>query len=164
MRLDKSIKIGVQIAPVVPFIGESLEAGLLNLSAGGLALAVREPAHLPPKGAELRIHFRLPGKLLLQCRGKIHRISETPSNEIVLGIKFDKVPAGIVRELNHMCEDDAACDRRIQNNGHPWCDPFCSFRSLCAKPARVDENPVLRPERFPFEIALQQMEKISTIP
>ena len=155
LKIDHSVKVPVQISPILPFIGKTFEAESINISAGGMALKVdMGPAQdKGKKGTQIKIFFRLPGHPLQECKGKITHQFELDSKETMIGIKFTKASAKIVELLNHMAMDDEACDQRIKQEATPWCLPVCSFHCLCRKPLRTPTLDTKQLEKF--EIALQ---------
>jgi c-di-GMP-binding flagellar brake protein YcgR len=155
IRIDRSVRIALQIFPVMPFLGHPIDAGLVNLSPGGLALAIdpNEKSEGLKKGRLVKIHFRLPGMPLEECAGLIGHNYLTQQGERVVGIRFTKVSAGVIKELERMCVDNTACDRRVRENQNVWCMPTCGFYSLCRKPIRQEDGNIAMPD--PLEISLQ---------
>ena len=135
-------------------MGPSVEAALVNLSVGGMALllnGVDVSARLS-RGARLRVHFRLPGMPLSQCRGLVtHAVTDRKSGWLRLGVRFVAAPASLVQRIRRMEIDDEACDARAIETAQPRCDLACSFHSLCHKPFRDLSGS----GRNQFEIALQ---------
>jgi hypothetical protein len=158
LRVDRSVKIPIHLFPKMPFIGQPVSAFLLNLSAGGMALSVDcESLERPiPRGTDLKIHFRLPGRPLQECRGRVTHSFKSQSDHIMLGIKFEKCPDHLMEELEAMSADNEACDYRIEQTRDPWCVPTCSFFDLCRKPIRPATAAMPTLERL--EIALQARE------
>lgn len=152
LRLDRSVRIPVQISPVLPFLGESLFATLLNLSGGGVALFFEDdPASNQMKrGCKLRIHLRLPGAPLWECRGVVSRRLKTSKGHF-LGIRFTHRPAGLIHHIEQMALENDRCDDRIDEK-HPWCDANCAYLSLCRKSIRLTPTDAAIDE---LEIALQ---------
>jgi hypothetical protein len=144
---------------VLPFLGLAVDANLLNISAGGMAIVIHKLGgkNKINKGLKSKIHFRLPGRPLCECLGVItHRI-ELNESETFLGIRFTKVPASLVDAIHKMADDNERCDIRIRDQETPWCESQCSFYSLCRKPLRQLNS---HSHRFPeFEIAFQDVEK-----
>jgi len=154
LRIDRAVKIPVQIFPHIPFIGKSIEVGLLNISGGGMALIVdvEGQAKLLKRGASIRVHFNIPGLGLHHCKGKISHLIRPDKSRCFLGINFLNPPAKLIKLLNHMAEDNFSCDQRIQEQRQPWCDINCSYHFLCRKPIRILSEKM---GQKPLEIALQ---------
>lgn len=142
LRIDRSVRISVQIFPVMPFLGEPVEAILSNISPGGMALTVKDDRYENElkKGRQIRIHVRMPGSAIEECRGTVTH-SYINRSAHVLGVRFTKISSELLKELQHMSKDNAACDTRIASGDNAWCLPTCSFYALCRKPLRLtDEN------------------------
>jgi c-di-GMP-binding flagellar brake protein YcgR len=157
LKIDRSVKIPVQLFPVLPFIGHAVEASLVNISSGGMALLLQEPDAFKKlkKGTPIKLHFHLPGRHLQQCRAKLtHKLDSDP-HQVLLGLKFFKPPAGLIKALSRMAQDEANCERRIQEAERPWCDIRCTFHNLCRKPTRILPH---TPNQNHIEIALQSIE------
>jgi hypothetical protein len=156
LKLDRLVRVPVQIFPVLPFLGAAVDGAILNLSAGGMALMVDVPSGETKlsTGRSLRIHFRLPGMPLTECRAIItHADKENGNGWLRLGIRFEKAAAALARRIQVMAKDDEACDTRITQTARPRCELSCSFHSLCGKPIRqADESA----HAVQFEIALQK--------
>jgi hypothetical protein len=141
------------VFPVLPFVGPTIEGALVNLSAGGMALLLDTDARAARlvKGARLRVHFRLPGLPLTECKALItHARPDRASGWMRLGLRFISAPARLADRINKMVTDDETCDARVRDNGDTRCDLACSFHSLCHKPFRL-----LGVAGAQFEIALQ---------
>lgn len=148
------MRVPVQIFPVLPFVGPSVEAALVNLSVGGMALLLNVglSARLA-RGARLRVHFRLPGLPLSQCRGIVtHSVADRKSGWLRLGVRFLTAPTLLTERIRRMETDDEACDARAHEMAQPRCDLACSFHSLCHKPFREAGAAI----NSQFEIALQR--------
>jgi hypothetical protein len=161
LKIDRSVRVPIQLFPRMPFIGETLPASLVNLSAGGLAfsLETETPKKVPKRGTEIKIHFRLPGKPLQECWGVITHTWESDFG-LTMGVKFTRIPAQLKHEFEIMAVDNGTCDTRIEQSRDPWCIPTCSFYDLCRKPIRpnpTDDSPMDR-----FEISIQSHEKMGT--
>lgn len=158
LRVDKSVKIPVQIFPVLPFIGESIEAALVNISLGGMALVMDASATEGKlrRRSKIKIHFRLPGQPLSDCSALVSHLIKTSDGQSFLGIRFLKTPASFQGLISKMISDTDRCDARIIEGDHPFCETSCAYHSLCRKPLRM-ENP-LTPVSLGFEIAFQQVE------
>jgi hypothetical protein len=154
LRVDRALRVKVQLFPVMPFIGESIEAGLINLSEGGLGLVIlsSERHAQIKKGEKYKIHFRLPGQPMRECAGTVQRLSQLNDARHFVGIKFSKIPQNLKKLFALMVEENDQCDYRIRES-RPFCDPACSYRSLCRKPIRALEHGAT--EHAHFEIALQ---------
>ena len=106
------------------------------------------------KGGTLKIHFRLPGSILTECRAVIsHRYKLDETNDY-LGLKFTNKPLVLSRAIHQMAFDNEMCDRHIQEMSRPWCDPSCAFLGLCRKPLREKQGSP-RLSNIPLEIAIQ---------
>ncbi len=157
LRIDRSVRISVQLFPVLPFLGESIDVGLVNISPGGLALSIADAAHHKElkKGHEVRVHIRLPGLAIEECTGTVTRRYSTAGGKNVVGVKFTKVSAAVSKELVRMSKDNALCDQRVASGEHAWCLPTCSFYSLCRKPLRLDDG---RANEGPLELSFQRID------
>lgn len=154
LRVDRALRVKVQLFPVMPFIGESIEAGLINLSEGGMGLVILSADHHTrvQKGEKYKIHFRLPGQPLRECIGTVQRLSSLNGDRDFVGLKFSKIPHSLKKLFAQMVEENDQCDYRIRES-RPFCDPACSYRSLCRKPIHALEKGAA--EHPHFEIALQ---------
>jgi hypothetical protein len=157
LKIDRSVRVPVQLASLIPFIGNFVEAGLINISEGGMALVLRMEEPSPQKmarGQNIKVHFHLPGRPLQECQAQVRHRFHYADGRIALGIRFTRIGQSLVKDLRRMAEDFENCERRIDaaGDGHPWCDVLCAFHPLCRKPLRVvsSEMPSL-----PLEIALQ---------
>jgi hypothetical protein len=161
LRIDRSVRVPVHLFTKMPFIGEAISASLINLSAGGMALGLDGvvPRKTPKKGGRLKIHFRLPGRPLQECWGVVTHVIESGTKGISIGIRFERCPAQLQQELEHMANDNHACDVRIEQKGNAWCLPTCSFMDLCRKPIRPEPAHSSAIERI--EIALQTHDEIT---
>lgn len=138
LRIDRTVRVPVHLFPKMPFIGQAISATLINLSAGGMALAIdgTSSKNFSFKKNRIKIHFRLPGKPLQECWGRVTHTWESQSNGCTVGIRFEKCPAQLKQELESMAADNEACDTRIEQTQEAWCIPTCSFFDLCRKPIR----------------------------
>jgi len=156
LRTDRLLRVPVQVFPVLPFVGPSVEGAIVNLSTGGMALLLQtegKKARLA-RGGRLRVHFRLPGLPLTQCRGIItHAVMDRATGWLRLGVRFLKTPAVLSERINRMVTDDAACDARMDESSQPSCNLACAFHSLCSKPIRETAGAL---PGVQFEIALQR--------
>ncbi|MFN0118257.1 MAG: PilZ domain-containing protein [Elusimicrobiota bacterium] len=154
LRIDQSIKVQVQIFPVMPFIGETLYAQLVNISEGGMSLQLNSLNEKPIKqGQKITLHLRIPGKHPVHCSGKILHVFSLKKGDF-LGVKFLKSAGKFGKEIKAMVEDNGACEDRLQQMV-PWCDVSCSFHQLCRKPFRVKS--LERSSLQSFEIAIQAL-------
>ena len=156
LRTDRLLRVPVQVFPVLPFVGPSVEGAIINLSTGGMALLLNTEGSRAKltRGARLRVHFRLPGLPLTQCRGVItHAVTDRPSGWLRLGVRFVSTPSALSDRINRMVTDDGACDARMDDSNQARCDLACSFHSLCSKPIRETAG---LPAGAQFEIALQR--------
>lgn len=138
LRIDRSVRVPVQIAPILPFLGDAVGADSINISEGGIALKVpgMPGTERLERDARIRIHIRLPGRPLLSCTGIVRHKVAADKGGIFLGILFRDLPVGIRMEIERMAVDNELCDDRIERERSPWCLPTCSFRGLCRKPIR----------------------------
>lgn len=153
------VKIPVHLFPKMPFIGETVSAVLVNLSAGGMALTIDSGMlndHPISRKAHLKIHFRLPGKPLQGCKGVVTHILKNDPTKIFIGIRFESCPEHLAKEIEAMAADNEACDYRIEQTKDPWCVPNCAFFELCRKPIRPAAHHASTMDRL--EIALQSNE------
>ena len=157
LKIDKSVRVLVQLFPVMPFIGETMEAQLINISEGGISLRLIYPEKYPSlaRGSKVRLHLRLPGHPLSECRGEITHALKAGETEPMLGIRFQKPPAALMKEIRHMATDSDRCDRRTRDQA-PWCDISCTFHNLCRKPIRITQD--VENADLLMEIALQRVE------
>jgi hypothetical protein len=160
LKIDRRLRVQVQLHPVMPFIGESVDAVLVNLSEGGMALMIprgRKKDRPPiPRGAKIKIHFRLPGGPLRECLAAVSHSVRTKQGDDIIGLRFLGVPAGLRDVFRQMLADNEACDDRVRLHDYAWCDPSCAFSALCRKPIR-NENPAFL-DVSAIEIALQYAE------
>jgi c-di-GMP-binding flagellar brake protein YcgR len=158
LRIDRSVQIQIQLFPVMPFIGESIHARLINISEGGMGLLL-ENADMRKQiklGTKMKIHFRLPGKPLRQCTALVGHNLNMKDGLFFIGLRFVKTGSGLSREIHEMAKDNELCDGRIADHVSPWCDISCSFHNLCRKPLRLSRDNA--PPLPSFEIALQTAE------
>lgn len=154
--MDRLLRVPVQVYPVLPFVGPSVEGALVNLSTGGMALFLNTESSGTrlARGGKLRVHFRLPGIPLSECRGVItHAVTDRASGWLRLGVRFLKTPPALAQRIARMVIDNAACDARMDEQSQPRCDLSCAFHSLCNKPIRDTSGSLPGPQ---FEIALQR--------
>ncbi len=153
IRVDRAVRVPVQLFPILPFVGTPCEAVLVNLSAGGMGLLLENDGEGLAKGTKLVVHFRLPGLPLTECRGTVsNHIAGKKSAWIRIGVKFQKAPVNLTERIQKMINDDAVCDARMFESADPRCDTACSFHSLCHKPIRVGGHT----QHAQFEISLQR--------
>jgi hypothetical protein len=154
--MDRLVRVPVQVFPVLPFVGPTVEGALVNLSSGGMALLIANEAGTArlARGTRLRVHFRLPGLPLTQCKGTVTHAAPSAGNGwLRLGVKFMQFPASLNDRIQRMLIDDAACDARMADAAEPRCDLACAFHSLCSKPIRLVAGGM---SAVQFEIALQR--------
>jgi len=139
LKLDRTVRVPVQVCPVMPFLGRNIEAILLNISAGGMSISVGESSRFPQlkKKTALKIHFHFPGGSLFECRGNIAHRFNSRSDGMVLGIRFLNPSLALVGEIDKIIEDNEICDNRVGSEHGPWCDVLCSYHYLCRKPFRA---------------------------
>ena len=140
---------------MLPFVGPALEGALMNLSPGGMALLIEgeRAGERLTRHDRLRVHFRLPGLPLTECRGTVTHAVQQNDGWMRLGVKFLKTPPRLGERIKRMIFDDQVCDDRIVQDAQPRCDLACTFHSLCHKPIRQDVGSV---PAVVFEIALQR--------
>ena len=155
LKIDRNVRIQVQIHPIMPFIGETIGAGLVNLSAGGMAIAVSHTGDEFPirRGSRVRLHFRLPGGPLSHCVARVSHVFDVNPGLDLVGLKFLKLPQTLRALFERMVRDNDECETRLREVEQPWCDTRCAFRSLCRKPLRTPAESGL--EFDSIEIALQ---------
>lgn len=104
LRIHRAMPVPIHIFPVLPFLGESVEANLLNISTTGMALLVTlmDPKHKIGRGTKIRIHFRLPRQPLFECVGEVVRNRKSENDETLLGIRFTKRPRLLTQALHSM--------------------------------------------------------------
>lgn len=106
VRVDRSMQVPVHLFPVLPFLGEAIDAHLVNISATGMAII----ANLSPakakiaKGAKIKIHFRLPGQPLTECVATVVRNSSLDEEEHFLGLRFNKPPRSLASAIQKCVE------------------------------------------------------------
>jgi c-di-GMP-binding flagellar brake protein YcgR len=154
IRIDPVVRVPVHVRPVIPFIGQPVEAGPMDISQGGMAVRLRREhcRDLIP-GSKIKVHFRLPGMPLQECKALVRHNLAISESQSVLGILFLDLPVAIAKEINQMVMDDEACEQRATATKSPWCDPTCAFHYLCRKSFRF--TALMGPSVDPLEIALQ---------
>jgi c-di-GMP-binding flagellar brake protein YcgR len=157
LRIHRSIAVPIHIFPVLPFLGESVDATLLNISSGGMALVAdfSKSKQKMPKGTKIKVHFRLPGQPLCECTAKITHNINVGGADAFLGISFVKAPPSLIKSITQMCRDNDRCDERIRTLPKPLCESACSFYSLCHKPLRRNDDDA---EKSALEIAFQHFD------
>lgn len=156
LPLDRLVRIPVQIFPVLPFVGPSLEGAVLNLSRGGMALLVKVDGDIRnlDRGARLRVHFRLPNSPLADAKGFITNVSiDRDTGWLRLGIRLVSAPPALAARIDRMVADNESCDERLKKSSDARCDVDCAFHSLCNKSIRQAVRGSRTP---PLEIALQR--------
>lgn len=154
LRIDAFVRIPVQFYPNFPFVGESIDARLFNISEGGIAVVVPNsevPSNLT-KGLKLKIHFRLPELIPIECQGLISHIEKFEDNYSMVGIRFTKVPFVLTQRIQQMERDDTRCELRLKEK-QPKCEADCTYHPLCQKSLRVLFTPVY--STLAMEIAFQ---------
>lgn len=153
IRVDRAIRVPVQVFPVLPFVGTPTDAVLVNLSPGGMALLLESDHAALSRGTRLRVHFRLPGLPLTECQGIVSNLLQGRNSTWVrIGVRFLKAPVQLSQRIERMIADDDACDARMFRHAEPRCDTACAFHSLCHKPIRTGSHGPLAQ----FEISLQR--------
>lgn len=157
LKVVAASRVLVHVFPVLPFLGVSIDADLLNLSAGGMALVMdrRDLRKSVRSGTKLKIHFRLPGSPLSECTAVIRRRYPVSDLHDYIGLRFVDKSLAMARLVNQMVFDNDMCDRRIEELKTPYCDTQCSFFNLCSKPLK-EGVPAKRSQRMPLEIALSR--------
>ena len=137
IRVDRAVRIPVQVFPVLPFVGTPVDAVRVNLSPGGMGLLFDTKVSGFAKGAKLQIHFRLPGLPLTACKGAVSNVVVGKQTSWVrIGVKFLQAPALLTDRIARMILDDESCDGRMFSQAEPRCEAACAFHSLCHKPIR----------------------------
>ncbi len=113
LKIDRPVKVLIQLFPVLPFIGHSFEADLVNISAGGMAFIIDSDEKEIKRGSEIRIHFRLPGGPLCECTGDITHRDSAPGGDCI-GIRFYRPPAALVRQIERMAVESALRQEHIE--------------------------------------------------
>ncbi len=160
LKIDRHVRVPVQICPVMPFLGRNIDAHLLNISKGGMSLAIQD---LPKnkklkKGTKLKIHFHWPGSHLFASDAQVSHWIASPQHGILMGIKFHRPHGLLVKEINKMVEDEAICESRVQTEEGPWCDVLCSFHGLCRKAFRATD-PSINQNQIEFSIQIDEDEQ-----
>lgn len=105
-RIDRALQVPVQLFPVLPFLGEAIDAKLLNISETGLAIVANfSPAKTKiTKGTKIKIHFRLPGHPLTECVASVVRNTVLENDEHFLGLRFIKPPRSLANAIEKCVE------------------------------------------------------------
>lgn len=156
IRVDRAAKVQVQVFPVLPFVGTPVDAVLVNLSPGGMALLFDTHVDGFARGSRLNIHFRLPGLPLTACEAVVSNVvSGKDTFWVKIGVKFSKAPDMLTERIAKMISDDDACDNRMFSQSVPRCEAACAFHSLCHKPIRTGSPDASKH----FEISLQRTKR-----
>lgn len=157
LKLARSVRVPVQISPVMPFLGKNIEAMLLNFSSGGMSLSIEDSASVKKlkRGTVLKIHFHMPGSYLFECQAEITHRMASPANGIILGIRFVKPSLALVKEIEKIVDDFEICEARMSADAEPWCDVLCSFHNLCRKPFRVI-SPHIHHNQIEFSLQIDE--------
>jgi len=117
----------VEICFPPPFYQEPIEGKILDVSAGGLGLALSEPL---PKFFILSLTIRLSGIKPFDVKGKVVRI-EKKEDYYKAGILFIEINSEAVETLNLIAEDYDKCCKKRQGEEKKYCFDECKFSNLC---------------------------------
>ncbi|MBN2406310.1 MAG: PilZ domain-containing protein [Elusimicrobia bacterium] len=107
---------------------------LMNISAGGMAVIVPEPA---AEGSGMECEFSFMG-IKEHVTGRIIRAEKKYADTYMLGVQFNKVSFRFEETLNHMAEDHDKCEFRYLTMIEEACFRGCFFRPLCGKRIKKD--------------------------
>ncbi|OGS46908.1 MAG: hypothetical protein A2539_02140 [Elusimicrobia bacterium RIFOXYD2_FULL_34_15] len=124
---DEDIAEPVEIRFPPPFYQEPIEGKILDVSAGGLGLALSEPL---PKFFVLSLSIRLSGVKPFDVKGKVVRI-EKNVDYYKAGISFIEIEASAVENINLIAEDYDKCFKKRAEGEKDYCFDKCLFTVLC---------------------------------
>lgn len=127
----------VSLTPLLPFFGQRIEGKLIDLSAGGLAIAIRQ---IIPQQTELALTVLFPdGSTLESLIEVVHVI---PKGRYYLhGVKFLTLAPEMAARIDAMSTDYLECETRIQKAKGPVCVRECAFFKMCTKREKLDPVP-----------------------
>lgn len=130
----------VHLMPLLPFFGRAVNGKLIDLSAGGMAIVIRD---IIPQGTKLDMTVTFPDKTSLNCTVEVKRV--VPKAKSYLhGIEFLNLQPEMVARIEKMSSDYIDCEARIQSTPTgEICKTSCAFFNMCTKPQRI--NPVPDP-------------------
>jgi c-di-GMP-binding flagellar brake protein YcgR len=124
----------VQVAPLPPYFGDTIEGKLLDLSVGGIALWIDE---LVPKEMQLHLELTFPDHSILTSPARIRRATKL-SEGFSIGIEFLGLPDYMQHKIEKMAKDFLSCENRIKARAQSPCRMDCAFFDACDKPQKKD--------------------------
>lgn len=124
----------VSLTPLLPFFGSPLEGKLIDMSAGGLAVAIRQ---VIPEKTELALTIQFPdGTTLESIVEVVHAI---PRGHYYLhGFKFLTLAQEKAEWIDKMSTDYLSCEARIQSKAKDVCQRECAFFKMCTKREKLE--------------------------
>jgi len=132
MAATPFIDIPVHVAPLLPFFSHVAKGKLIDLSAGGMAVAISESI---PQGTKVELGIIFPDKSLLTCLAQITRVIPRGKNALH-GVEFLNLNQEWAAKIEKMSSDYFDCESRIHNGEPEPCLVDCSFYGICSKPQK----------------------------
>ena len=140
----------IQLTPLPPYFGEHAEGQLIDLSAGGLAMLIKD--RIPAK-SKFHLEMTFPDHTHIVSDIKVcHAIRR--KNGFFTGIEFINIPPYMIKKIEKMAEDFNNCEGRIVAQKKDVCDLKCAFFTLCDKPEKKGEVDKLE---IPVHLKLTQI-------
>ena len=122
----------VILSPLPPFFGSVIKGRLIDLSAGGMALLLKD---LIPSGTSLFLTLRFPDLIVMGSSIQV-KYTMPRGNHYLHGIEFLDLSAEMKEKIDQMSRDYIDCESRIQAKNMDVCSQLCAFYSMCAKPEK----------------------------
>ena len=143
----------VILSPLPPFFGSVIKGKLIDLSASGLSLLIKE---VIPVGTNLFLTLRFPDLTVMGCSILVRRMMPR-DNGYLHGIEFLDLSSEMKERINKMSHDYIDCESRIQSKTLDVCTRYCSFYSMCLKSHKKEQSldPIVH-----LEMIFNTLEKI----
>lgn len=148
------LNVPVDITPFPPFFGSSIKGKVIDLSAGGMAILIKEAI---PMDRKLFLTLRFPDDTRLSCAVQVRYVMPR-EKRYLHGIEFLDLAPDMMQKIDRMSNNYIDCEYRIQAKAVKICTATCSFYSMCTKPQKKETltDPLVK-----LELVFQQLEEIS---
>jgi len=126
----------VILSPLPPFFGSVIKGTLIDLSAGGMALLMKE---VIPAGTNLFLTVRFPDLTVMGCSIQVKRMMPR-DNAYLHGIEFIDSSPEMQDRIEQMSRDYVDCESRIQMKKIDVCTQYCSFYAMCSKSHKKEQS------------------------
>jgi len=113
-----------------------IKATLIDLSAGGMALLMKE---VIPAGTNLFLTVKFPDLTVMGCSVQVKRMMPRDDNYLH-GIEFVDLSQEMKDRIEKMSHDYIDCESRIQAKKIDVCTQYCSFYAMCSKAQKKEQS------------------------